>query len=102
MIDDFDTRTLCPDGACIGVLDARGVCKVCGKKGSLSAATAAVIEDEVAAAPAPVEAARSGSNDEDRAEATDDDDDRELCSDGGCIGLIGPNGRCKVCNKPRA
>jgi hypothetical protein len=22
---------------------------------------------------------------------------RELCPDGGCIGLIGPDGRCKVC-----
>ena len=23
--------------------------------------------------------------------------DRELCPDGSCIGLIGPDGRCKVC-----
>jgi hypothetical protein len=29
-----------------------------------------------------------------------DDDDfahRELCPDGGCIGVLGPDGRCKVC-----
>jgi hypothetical protein len=25
--------------------------------------------------------------------------DRVLCSDGNCIGVIGPNGRCKVCGK---
>ena len=25
---------------------------------------------------------------------------RLLCSDGACIGLIGPDGRCKECGKP--
>jgi len=25
---------------------------------------------------------------------------RILCSDGNCIGVIGPDGRCKVCGKP--
>jgi hypothetical protein len=29
--DDFSTRVLCTDGACIGVIDERGICKVCGK-----------------------------------------------------------------------
>ncbi len=28
---DFDNRVLCSDGTCIGVIDERGVCKVCGK-----------------------------------------------------------------------
>ena len=27
------------------------------------------------------------------------DDDRELCPDGACIGVIGPDGRCKECGK---
>jgi len=27
---------------------------------------------------------------------------RELCSDGSCIGVIGDDGRCRVCNKPAA
>ncbi len=26
--------------------------------------------------------------------------DRRLCSDGNCIGVIGPDGRCKECGKP--
>jgi len=26
--------------------------------------------------------------------------DRVLCSDGNCIGVIGPDGRCKECSKP--
>lgn len=30
--DDWQTRALCPDGDCIGVLDAEGICKVCGKR----------------------------------------------------------------------
>ncbi len=29
--DDFSKRVLCSDGSCIGVIDERGVCKVCGK-----------------------------------------------------------------------
>ena len=27
-------------------------------------------------------------------------ENRILCSDGNCIGIIGPDGRCKECNKP--
>jgi hypothetical protein len=27
---------------------------------------------------------------------------RVLCSDGSCIGVIGPDGRCKECGKPYA
>ena len=25
---------------------------------------------------------------------------RELCSDGSCIGVVGPDGRCKECGRP--
>jgi hypothetical protein len=28
---DFSTRLLCSDGACIGVINEHGVCKICGK-----------------------------------------------------------------------
>jgi hypothetical protein len=28
---DFSSRILCSDGACIGVIDEKGICKVCGK-----------------------------------------------------------------------
>jgi hypothetical protein len=28
---DFSTRVLCSDGACIGVVDEKGICKICGK-----------------------------------------------------------------------
>ena len=29
--DDFSKRILCSDGACIGVVNEQGICKVCGK-----------------------------------------------------------------------
>ena len=29
--DAWDTRKLCPDGACVGVIGASGRCGVCGK-----------------------------------------------------------------------
>ncbi len=28
-------------------------------------------------------------------------DGRQLCPDGACVGVIGPDQRCKVCGKPR-
>lgn len=28
---DFSSRILCSDGSCIGVVDEKGFCKVCGK-----------------------------------------------------------------------
>lgn len=28
---DFSSRILCSDGTCIGVIDEKGICKVCGK-----------------------------------------------------------------------
>lgn len=34
-----------------------------------------------------------------QARNADSFDNRVLCSDGSCIGVIGPNGRCKVCDK---
>jgi flagellar biosynthesis/type III secretory pathway M-ring protein FliF/YscJ len=45
-------------------------------------------------------------DDEEEAEDEDDEedeaDDRKLCPDGACIGVIGPEGRCKVCGKEAA
>jgi hypothetical protein len=35
-------------------------------------------------------------------DGTFDPSKRELCSDGMCVGVIGPDGRCKVCGKPGA
>jgi hypothetical protein len=91
---DFETRELCPDDACIGVLDARGVCPECGKSA----------RRRTALSPAPASAPASAPAPEPDAESEPElafDDDRELCPDDACIGLIGSNGRCKECGRPR-
>lgn len=38
----------------------------------------------------------------DKKEETRFDPKRRLCPDGGCIGIIGPDGRCKECGRPAA
>jgi len=89
---EWEDRVLCPDDSCIGVLDADGRCKVCGRGGTIAPVPAAC-EAEKAELDTPAYADRDApSLDEDFAE-------RELCSDEGCIGLIGPDGACKLCGK---
>ena len=92
---DWESRTLCSDGNCIGVIGTDGLCKECGKaydglpvEGRVFEEDTAEEEDEVI---------------EDEQEEDADSlvwEDRQLCSDGNCIGVIGPDGRCKECGKP--
>jgi hypothetical protein len=90
---DLDSRVLCPDGNCVGVIGPDGRCKVCGTP---------LPEAERAAAAEVGPVAHAGSDPDPRAEgdAPLDFADRKLCSDGACIGVIGPDGRCKECGKP--
>ena len=115
----WENRILCSDGNCIGVVGPDGHCKECGLKyeGELPEAGESEIneapaadanedadedadadegEDEVDAASATTEIP----DDADAATADDDWDSRALCSDGNCIGVIGPDGKCKECGKP--
>lgn len=79
---DLDSRCLCPDGSCIGVLDEQGRCGECGQH----------FGSDVKALPA-LEAAPG----------KDDawDEDRELCPDGSCLGVLGSDGHCKECGRAR-
>lgn len=91
MIDDWADRSLCPDGACTGVIGGDGRCKVCGRVAPFwgderRRGTVAVSDDDAA----PVDAGEP---------AEGDDDERALCPDGDCTGLLGDDGRCKVCGK---
>jgi hypothetical protein len=90
--DDWENRILCSDESCIGVIGPDGRCKECGKP----YAELPVPETE----PAEIE---GGAGDEiDRSEKPakqDDWENRILCSDESCIGVIGPDGRCKECGK---
>jgi len=94
--DDWENRTLCSDESCIGVIGPDGRCKECGKsyegsqpEESSETQTRSEINDDT---------------DADEPTRTDFDDSdwekRTLCSDESCIGVIGPNGRCKECGKP--
>jgi hypothetical protein len=102
--DEWEKRQLCSDGNCIGVIGPDGRCKECGKPGE-----AGVLPDDVAAAVREEPAAdepedAEGPADEDGSEepgasGDDDWDNRRLCPDGNCIGVIGPDGRCKECGR---
>jgi hypothetical protein len=92
---DPGTRRLCPDGACIGVLDADGVCGECGRKFGADAIALAAANAKGewasldAAETAPAEPSAPG----------DFDPERRMCPDGGCIGVIGAGGACTVCGR---
>lgn len=105
---EWNDRRLCVDGACIGLLADDGRCKVCGKIGSkakpgtvtpptdMAALEAAANELATSAAPGEVAAIEP-------APALEDDlEQRKLCPDGGCVGVIGADGRCKICGKEAA
>ena len=109
----FDSkRRLCPDGSCIGVVGDDGRCRVCGRDagGGKSAAAAAGGMAAVAATTdeTDFDSDSDSSSDSDEMAAADAaepgtlsfDPARRLCSDGNCIGLIGPDGNCNVCGQP--
>ena len=91
--DDWKNRVLCSDESCIGVIGADGRCKECGKPGEES--TAGEI-DTVQEDDAPAE----DIHEQPERRFDDDWENRTLCSDENCIGVIGPDGRCKECGKP--
>jgi hypothetical protein len=94
---NLDERELCSDGSCIGVIGLDGRCKECGKPGKAPKMSPGRTVEPTDLDP---DAASDGEPDDERdasAEAGVDDTDRELCPDGSCIGVIGDDGRCKVC-----
>ena len=107
---DWDNRVLCSDGNCIGVIGPDGCCKECGKKyeGDLPAQSPAEDEDQedhedqsAVHEDESVSSAQTESQEAAADAAVDDEwENRVLCSDGACIGVIGPDGKCKECGKP--
>lgn len=100
--DRFDPskRRLCPDGACVGLLDDSGRCKECGRtaSGKIEAAPAAAWPQdagELEQDPGTADAAAFGDLEGDGGF----DSKRKLCPDGACVGVIGPDGRCGVCGQ---
>lgn len=109
---DWENRVLCSDGNCIGVIGTDGRCKECGKpyEGKLpenvtAQTPSATIDEPPQPESEPADVHVSADTAEDTAEKPAGDDEwekRVLCSDGNCIGVIGADGRCKECGKPRA
>ena len=102
---EWEQRTLCSDESCIGVIGPDGRCKECGlpyagpvdatkEETAVSDFEEADPEDEINEEPE--------ENDEHDTETQIDLEweQRTLCSDESCIGVIGPDGRCKECGKP--
>jgi hypothetical protein len=99
---DWDNRVLCSDDNCIGVIGPDGRCKECGLTLDPSARPAVDRTDGQPQADAvQSEQPPPAAADPIAPPDTDDDDwdNRVLCSDGNCIGVIGPDGRCKECGR---
>lgn len=90
---DWENRILCRDESCIGVIGPDGRCKECGKP----------YEEPQTPETQTAQAENKAGDDIERSEKSGNQDDwenRTLCSDESCIGVIGPDGRCKECGKP--
>ncbi|MDY6790916.1 MAG: hypothetical protein SWH54_06575 [Thermodesulfobacteriota bacterium] len=102
---EWENRRLCSDGNCIGVIGSDGRCKECGKpyEGELPKEISnlkADFDEEPVAKEDDDVSMQSGNNEEEKSPADIEWENRRLCSDGSCIGVIGPDGRCKECGKP--
>ena len=112
--EEWERRILCSDGNCIGVIGSDGRCKECGKPYAGDQPLPAM-DDADTEEPADVvqDAPEATDTDTDVQPGDDavavdagqkvDDDDwqqRTLCIDESCIGVVGPDGRCKECGKP--
>jgi len=107
---DWEKRRLCPDESCIGIVGPDGRCTECGRQvdgvdgdppdpAAHDPETAAEAERQRVADPPEAEQPRDH---EEAASTNDDWTSRQLCPDGNCIGVIGPDGRCKVCGRNAA
>jgi hypothetical protein len=107
---DWGNRVLCSDGNCIGVIGPDGNCKECGKpyegklpwqiKSDQPAPDIDTSQPEDISDPEEQPVTNGEQDAEEKAFDDNDWENRELCSDGNCIGVIGPDGRCKECGKP--
>lgn len=111
---DWDHRILCSDESCIGIIGMDGRCRECGKifKGKLPENFGVTVEDEaikpelgdldsdelldMEESAEDEEMDNGGGNDN----MEPDWEKRILCRDENCIGVIGPDGKCKECGKP--
>ena len=106
---EWENRILCSDEGCIGVIGPDGRCRECGRpfEGNLPEPLSppATGDTEPATAPTTIPEAlrpeKESAVDGEIAFASEEEwENRTLCSDDSCIGVIGPDGRCKECGRP--
>lgn len=85
--EDWEDRILCSDESCIGTIGATGKCNECGKPYEGGHQAVPAVGDTFSR------------NNSGGVIADEDWENRVLCSDGCCIGVIGPDGKCKECGK---
>lgn len=85
--DDWESRTLCGDGRCTGIIGNDGHCTECGKTLEETSKDRNTTRNYTR---------QDNSLDDDK---STDWDNRVLCSDGACIGIMGLDGRCTQCGK---
>ena len=109
---EWENRVLCSDESCIGTIGPDGRCKECGRPYE------GILPDRIETGPSheavtDADGADEASDESDALAPADDemaaddagsvpDDEwnrRTLCPDESCIGVIGPDGRCKECGK---
>jgi len=98
---DPSKRRLCPDGACVGLLDENGRCKECGltASGKVEAVSAPSWDDAAEDVGFHPEHEHEHEHEPEMAAAGGFDPKRKLCPDGACVGVIGADGRCSVCGQ---
>ena len=107
---EWEQRTLCMDESCIGVIGPDGRCKECGLPYESEKQQDFSEEHAASDSEAEEEVAEDDEDDEGDEEVAEDDEEdavtdieweqRTLCRDESCIGVIGPDGRCKECGLP--
>lgn len=105
---EWENRTLCSDESCIGVIGPDGRCKECGKpydetQKETDAPTPFVDDVQEDAPGQDVEdlfREESEAAPEEELNIDEEWESRTLCCDESCIGVIGPDKRCKECGKP--
>jgi hypothetical protein len=103
--EDWDSRVLCSDESCIGVIGPDGRCRECGKPAGPGFTPPGGGQPPGEEEPSEETHRQRFQPEEDIVDeelVVDDDEwqQRILCSDESCIGVIGPDGRCRECGRP--
>ena len=100
---EWENRRLCIDESCIGVIGPDGCCKECGlpfEEGPSDGTKEEPAIENLEEAATEEELEDVVENGAEKSDADLEWEQRTLCIDESCIGVIGPDGRCKECGKP--